>query len=88
MNAVYELAPDIDDWPLRIKDTIAHACLRLEGASYDTEFLDRLILAMKKEIASDAYQGDRGELERRVAEYEAQLRANRSRQPAPSDTKR
>jgi tetratricopeptide (TPR) repeat protein len=63
-----------DNWPLRIKDTIARGILTLNARDYPPEFLRQIIDGLRADLESDTFKGDRSELRSRLADYEAQFR--------------
>jgi hypothetical protein len=72
-TTLYGIEENPDNWPLRIKDTIARGTLSLLGSTYDPALLRQIIRGIRKDLESDTFVGDREELRRRLKEYEAQL---------------
>ena len=88
ISTLRALDPDIEGWPLRIKDTIAEATLLLNPKAFDRSFIEGVVSSMERDLASEAgSRDDRRQLQRRLNRFRRELssmRDDRQRATTPS----
>jgi len=68
-DILYEVQPDKNDWPVRMKDTILETSILLNEENYDTELCRQLIESLERDLPLETNLSDRRFMEGRIKTY-------------------